>query len=88
MVVSGVFSVTSIALYLNLYLRRQQLFSEYEMTDVIEILDKISIFEPTPYELSIECVLSMTVFLFVAIISLSIFIFSLVEFIKSRKKKK
>ena len=39
MVVSGVVSVTHIALYLYLYLKRQQFFSEYGTTDVMEIVN-------------------------------------------------
>lgn len=88
MVVSSVVSVTHISLYLYLYLKRQQLFSEYGTTDVMEIINKIPVFEPTPYELSIEYVFDMRFNLFIAAISLSIFVFSLVEFVKSRKKNK
>ena len=87
MIGSGIFFVANIALYLNLYLRRQQVFLEYGTTNVIEIMDKIPIFEPVPYELTKACVSSMNVSFILAILSLSIFIFSLVELSKSKKMK-
>jgi len=83
LLITSTIFVFNLVSFFYLYLQRQQLFSEYGTTDVMQIVDKIG-FATTPFELSIECIRIMNFNIFVSIMSLILIPILLAEFKKIR----